>query len=659
MIISSVRVQNYRSIYDQQLQCDELTALVGPNGAGKSAFLQAMELFYAPSPSVSEDDFYARDTEKPLRITLTFGGLSSDEKKRFQKYVTGEELQVSRVISSGGGKDAAKYHGFCLGNRDFQLIRQAGGAAEQKKKYNEFRQREDYSDLPSATSAAKAIEALGEWEADHPDRCERIQDDGQFFGFSEVALGYLGNATKFILVPAVKEAVEEAQEGKRSAITQIMDLMVRNVLAESPEIKDLKADIDKRYREIVDPAKIEDMKQLEGDLTATLRQYVPDSSVGLFWQGLDEISVPLPKADVHLDEDGFRSRVERTGHGLQRAFIFTMLQHLALVEKASRSEGSQEQTGASEDSRTTRRDMPDFVLAIEEPELYQHPNRQRHLARVLHDLAHGQIAGVGSKTQVIYATHSPFFVDIDRFEHVRLCKKIERSPGQPKTTSVIQTSLDDVANDIWKACDKPGEPFTGDTLRPRLSAVMTPWVNEGFFADLAVLVEGEDDRAAVLGAANAVDEDLESQGIAVIPCGGKTCLDRPAAIFARLGIPVYLIWDSDEGTSSKPEENHRLLRLMKHEAEDWPSFVSDKCACFKQNLEKTVEQELGQEVFGKLLEEEQEKLDIGKKQDAIKNPTVLANVLRRASESGETSSTLQQIVAKILDLRHRETRAKG
>ena len=31
---------------------------------------------------------------------------------------------------------------------------------------------------------------------------------------------------------------------------------------------------------------------------------------------------------------------------------------------------------------------------------------------------------------------------------------------------------------------------------------MTPWMGEGFFADVVVLVEGEDDRAAILGYAN-------------------------------------------------------------------------------------------------------------------------------------------------------------
>ena len=90
---------------------------------------------------------------------------------------------------------------------------------------------------------------------------------------------------------------------------------------------------------------------------------------------------------------------------------------------------------------------------------------------------------------------------------------------------------------------------------------MTPWMSEGFFADVAVLVEGEDDRAAILGAAKAKGTELESNGFSIIPCGGKTSIDRPATIFRQLGIPVYLIWDADkEANDAKPEDNHRLLR---------------------------------------------------------------------------------------------------
>ena len=66
---------------------------------------------------------------------------------------------------------------------------------------------------------------------------------------------------------------------------------------------------------------------------------------------------------------------------------------------------------------------------------------------------------------------------------------------------------------------------------------MTPWMNEGFFADVAVLVEGEDDRAAILGTAMSLDFDLDRNGIAVIPCMGKNNLDRPMLIFKNSRYP--------------------------------------------------------------------------------------------------------------------------
>ena len=83
---------------------------------------------------------------------------------------------------------------------------------------------------------------------------------------------------------------------------------------------------------------------------------------------------------------------------------------------------------------------------------------------------------------------------------------------------------------------------------------------EGFFADVVVLVEDEDERAAILGAALSENHDFETQGIAVIPVGGENSLDRPCLIFQRFGIHVYTIWDNDRNNKdARPRENQILL----------------------------------------------------------------------------------------------------
>lgn len=381
MIIKSIRVKNFRSILDETLPCEQLTVLVGANGAGKSSFLRALELFYATSPKFSAEDFYVEDTSQDIEITVTFMDLDIEEAERFASYLENGGLTVVRVLSIADGKTSAKYHGSTLQHPVFDEVRQAGGAQQIRAKYGEIRGKPEYTSLPPVGTKDAALEELRKWEIAHPDQCTRQRDDGQFFGFTEVAQGYLGRDTRFIPIHAVRDAADDAVEGKGSPITEIMDLVVRSVLVNREDVAQLKKDAQKRYEEIMDPAKLAEIGTLAGRLTSTLKLYVPDASVSLSWNKAGSIEIPMPKADVHLVEDGYPSTVVRTGHGLQRAFIITMLQHLAVVHAPTerRPRGEDADQGVRGGGPATEPRMPNLILGIEEPELYQHPNRQRHL----------------------------------------------------------------------------------------------------------------------------------------------------------------------------------------------------------------------------------------------------------------------------------------
>src|SRR5436305_1121200 len=56
-----------------------------------------------------------------------------------------------------------------------------------------------------------------------------------------------------------------------------------------------------------------------------------------------------------------------------------------------------------------------FVLLIEEPELYLSPHLQRHLFRVLRELAQ-------RGNQILYSTHAPVFLSVDRIEDLALVR---------------------------------------------------------------------------------------------------------------------------------------------------------------------------------------------------------------------------------------------
>jgi len=650
MIVKALHVKNFRSILDERIDCDNLAVLVGRNGTGKSSFLRAMEMFYDPKATVSTEDFYAEDTSKEIEIAVTFTDLGTEEKSLFAPYLDGNDLTVVRIFALSG-KKSGTYHGMRLQNVDFTPIRDAGGKRDILAKYKELREQGTYSTLLVVKNADDALEAMKQWETANPGSCTKQRDDGQFFGFTEVGNGYLGRHTRFIHIPAVRDASDDATEGRGSCVTEIMDLVVRRTLASRKDFVALKDDTQKKYREIMDPAKLTELSGLQTQLSDTLRYYAPEANVSMEWAKLVDIDFPLPKAEVKLHEDGYKSSVQRTGHGLQRAFILTMLQHLVA---AKRVEAATEEGFASEAEipEQGERQLPGLVLAIEEPELYQHPSRQRHMASVLLKLSQGTIPGVAKRTQVLYSTHSPLFVGLDRFEQIRLLRKADDVAGKPRVTKAVEAELDAVAEEVWVAGGSQGSKYTADTLRPRLQAVMTPWVNEGFFADVAVLVEGEDDRAAILGVAVAMGHNFDSDGISVIPCMGKNNLDRPLVIFRRLGIPVYVIWDGDHGkTDANAEDNRRLLRLVGQSEEDWPCGVKDRHACFKTELETTLAEEIGKNLFDRLLSEAQGQLGIPKKKDALKNPVVLQRIVEKASAESNTSATLKGIVEKIVALK--------
>ena len=309
--------------------------------------------------------------------------------------------------------------------------------------------------------------------------------------------------------------------------------------------------------------------------------------------------------------------------------------------------------------------IPNFVIAIEEPELYQHPSRQRYLSEIMIKLTSGEIPGVAEKTQIIYCTHSPLFVKISHIDQIRLVRKISHNSSEPKITQITKTKLEDIANSL-NTLDEVNT-YTSESLLARLQAIMTTWMNEGFFADVVVLVEGEDDRAAILGVAFAMGHDLESRGIAVIPSGGKNNIDRPYLIFNHLKIPTYVLWDSDygkgetEGNCEKcqrpldrkanPEDNKRILKLLGENEEEWPNYVKDKFACFENDLEFTLKTELGIEIFDECLALFQEEFGITKLKQAMKNPKFFTNLIRTGDEKGVNCNTLESIINNILALK--------
>ena len=192
----------------------------------------------------------------------------------------------------------------------------------------------------------------------------------------------------------------------------------------------------------------------------------------------------------------------------------------------------------------------------------------------------------------------------------------------------------------------------------KAQTLMTPWINEGFFSNVTVLVEGEEDRAILIGTAAARDIDFDALNISILPCGGKSQVLKAAVIFKALEIATYTIWDSDrDKEDSRPETNRSLLRAMNCEPEDYPlDKVESKYACFTNNFMATIQPEISE--FEEFKNEAVTYYSLENWQMARKNPLVLSRILRNAFERSHQSSTADQILDAILERKNSAARGE-
>jgi len=172
--------------------------------------------------------------------------------------------------------------------------------------------------------------------------------------------------------------------------------------------------------------------------------------------------------------------------------------------------------------------------------LFQHPTQARVFANVLRSLASDAEAGI----QIVYATHSPYFIDASYFDQVRRVTRLSNPEFLGKVV-IKQAFLEHVKADL-------ATYVSTDALVARWNQVCTANLAEALFSDAVVLVEGSTDKAVLEGAARRIGpEPLEHVGISVAEAGSKSMLLIPHAILNRLGIPSMVVFDNDSGSGAR------------------------------------------------------------------------------------------------------------
>jgi len=160
------------------------------------------------------------------------------------------------------------------------------------------------------------------------------------------------------------------------------------------------------------------------------------------------------------------------------------------------------------------------ILIIEEPELHFHPQACRNFYNHLRLLSENGL-------QVIYSTHSPYFVDISKFESLHVVRK-------ENSMTMVESGL------------------TLLSIGNQQNHIVTKFnesVNQALFAKSAVLVEGPDDEIACKAMFEKQNFDLYKNNVSVVSCGGLPNIPTIATVLNALKIDTIALVDEDPGNS--------------------------------------------------------------------------------------------------------------
>jgi putative ATP-dependent endonuclease of the OLD family len=636
MHIESLHVRRFRCLEGVALDLGDMTALIGINGSGKSAVLRAVAAFYEQGEPIVPDDWFAGDTNQEMEVSLTFVGLSPDETAAFGRYVSPEgSMRVSRVWRLDDGRVNSSYHGYHLANPEFASVREADKSI--RDLHNLLVDSGNFLNLAKVVRAEDSEPALIAWETQHPDRCTWIRDSGKFFGWAQVGGARLARASICVYVPAVRDARADAAEGRGSVLSRIVDLVIRGELSRNPDLANLRAETQDRFDRILANTKPV-LHGVAEDLSSLMSRFTPGAEVLLDWTTSVTALPDWPSIEARLLEDGVDSPVAAKGHGLQRSFIVSLLQRLA--ELLSSEGGDDAVSAPAVAARHT-------LLLIEEPELYQHPLAARRFAAVLRQLTAGE-----GNTQVAYSTHSRDFISFDHFDAVRHFSK-NRLPEQTvPATRVHSSTIAAVRSQLLDLWNLDPAVVTEDTTRHRLRTVMTPEVSEGFFARRVVLVEGDQDRALIEGELMLRGVDLADRGVAILPVGGKSSMDRAAMVFRGFDIPTYLVWDGD-ADHSRPEDakqNRVLLTMCALPEVDFPATnIGSDAAVFRERIEAEIRGALGTDEYAGLLADAAEEVGLARGRDLMKTRYGCTAFLTLVRDSDRDIAILRQLCDQLLE----------
>lgn len=525
--IKKVKIKNYRALRDLEICFDDITTFIGPNGAGKSSIMYALDWFfnsYGKTSNLCNEDCHCNNGEE-ISVEVTFNDLTEHDKEVLGKYVTSLENELS-IIKTRNSKGEERLSANSVGYKPFTEIKELTAAREIKEKFNQLIVMDtNLSGIDRAVSKPDVEVKMREFENSHRDLLEKVPShlSTDFFGFN--GQGVMRNNFNFIFISADLRATEEANDENRSSIiSKIIESTINRQEAEV-KINELYNSISSEQRKVYEEVYGDIVTGISRDMNLLISQYTLNKKVEISPK-IPELLPPKARFDIGVldsTDDPNKNSVNRQGHGFQRTLIISALQYLANHGRGDGNDAT-------------------ICLAIEEPELYQHPIQ----VRVFNSSLRKIVTDNPNKTQVMFATHSSLFIETKEVNKIRKIRCLNSAIG----SEVKWFSLDDLYKNLSKYVKK-------EIINKQIKNILGNELSEAVFSDKVILLEGSTDYACIKGIVDSLlgIDYFERFGVNYVICGSKTNIVLYAQILRFLGIQTYTIFDGDKSVNQATASN--------------------------------------------------------------------------------------------------------
>ncbi|MER5474946.1 AAA family ATPase [Streptomyces sp. NPDC002685] len=515
MRLEHITIDNFRGLGHVDMSFSRFGCLIGENNAGKSSVFQALNMFLRSS-SALDTDFL--NPVQPIRIELTFAGISSADlqrleeshRSRIEPVVTDGRLTLARTYK-GAGKGTMwvvrevpsdpRFHKGVLEEVLKPKISTEELGANVRHTYPEI-----FAKLSGNISRAAVRREWSECVATLGRDEYTTGDDPLMTGLDRSVAPLLPEP---IYIPAVKELNDDLKTGSTATFGRLLSILFEDIEHQLPQLEASFEQLRSQLN-VVPQAdgsesdrRLQEVREIESLIQRNLQESFPRASVRL--------EIPPPRLRSLLEEaqiavnDGISGPFKTKGDGLRRSVAFAILR-------------------AYVDLKTTKPAQPDSaqqpsLLLFEEPEVFLHPQAQRKLFEAL--------TVFSGYNDVLVSTHSSAFCAPGATgTFVKVVKDHTLEPPASRTCVIDLSDMD--ARDQFE--------------------IITHENNEAaFFATSVLLVEGPSDRTLIPHIARTLSPqwDFEKHGAAIAKVEGKGSIERYRCFFQRFEMRVAVVADLD------------------------------------------------------------------------------------------------------------------